>query len=269
MEHTVMSNTQKTALITGASTGIGLELAKLHAGAGDNLVVVARSEDKLNNLKAELEQSHGINVTVIASDLTQPSAPQEVYDSVKQAGIEVDYLINNAGFGGLGKFHERKLEDDLQMIQLNVVALTALTRLFLPDMVARDEGKILNVSSTASLMAGPLQAVYFATKAYVTSFSNALAEELNRTNITVTTLMPGATETEFGRVSGMDKTSVFQKTASSAYSVAKDGYDAMMSGALDKITGVTLSQKIMLKMIPFAPKKRVLKQVYVMQRTDK
>jgi hypothetical protein len=176
----------------------------------------------------------------------------------------VDYLINNAGFGGVGKFHERAWEDDLAMIHLNIVALTALTRLFLPDLVKRNEGKILNVSSTASLMPGPLQAVYFATKAYVTSFSNAIAEELHNTNITVTALLPGATETEFGRVSGMDKTSMFQKTAS-ARRVAEDGYNGMLSGKLDVISGITFLQKVMMAVIPFSPKKMVLKQVRQMQ----
>jgi short-subunit dehydrogenase len=171
-----------------------------------------------------LEHKHGIKVMVIAKDLTQPGAAAEIYDEVKQAGVEVHYLINNAGFGGRGRFHERAWEKDLAMINLNVVALTALTRFFLPDFVARDEGRILNVSSTASLMPGPLQAVYYATKAFVTSFSNAIAEELHDTNITVTALLPGATETEFARTSGMDETNLFDRTFS-ARSVAEHGYN--------------------------------------------
>jgi short-subunit dehydrogenase len=176
----------------------------------------------------------------------------------------VDYLINNAGFGGHGKFHERSLEDDLAMINLNVVALTLLTKLFLPEFVERNSGKVLNVSSTASFMPGPLQAVYFATKSYVTFLSNAIAEELHDTKITVTNLMPGATETEFAKVSQMDKTDLFEKTVS-AYSVALDGYNGMLEGKLDVVSGLKPMQKVMMRMIPFTPKKMILKQVREMQ----
>ena len=248
----------KIALITGASTGIGKELAKIHAKKGGDLVIVARSEDKLLQLKKEIEKQYSVKVIVINRDLTAANATVEIYQTVKYLGIEIDYLINNAGFGGLGKFHERPLENDLDMINLNIIALTSLTRLFLPDFVKRNSGKILNVSSTASLMPGPLQAVYFATKAYVTSFSNAISEELHDTNITVTNLMPGATETEFGKISGMDKTEMFKDTAS-AHAVALDGYNAMLKGKLDVISGLTTIQKIMLAGIPFSPKKMVLK----------
>lgn len=254
----------KTALITGASTGIGKELATIHAEKGGDLIIVARSLDKLNKLKSELETKYSVKITVIAKDLTLPTAAKEIYDEVKDKGIEVNYLINNAGFGGLGKFHERDWNQDLDMINLNVVALTALTRFFLPDFVKRNEGKILNVSSTASFMPGPLQAVYYATKAYVTFFSNAIAEELHDTNVTVTALMPGATETEFGRVSGMNKTSMFKKTAS-ARSVAEDGYKGMLAGKLDVVSGLKFSQKVMMLMLPFTPKKMVLKQIRQMQ----
>lgn len=255
---------KKIALITGASTGIGKEFAHIHAEKGGDLIIVARSKDKLDALKTELEEKHKVKVMVISKDLGNAQAPKEIYDEVKKAGIEVNYLINNAGFGGLGKFHERELETDLAMINLNIVALTALTGLFLPDFVKRNEGKIMNVSSTASLMPGPLQAVYFATKAYVTSFSNAIAEELHDTKITVTNLMPGATETEFGRVSGMDKTDMFKKTASSR-SVAEDGYNGMLKGKLDVISGLTFSQKLLTSLIPVTPKKIILKQIRSMQ----
>jgi short-subunit dehydrogenase len=254
----------KTALITGASSGIGREFAHIHAERGGDLVIVARREGKLNALKADLENKHGIKVMVIAKDLTQPGAAAEIYDEVKQAGVEVHYLINNAGFGGRGRFHERAWEKDLAMINLNVVALTALTRFFLPDFVARDEGRILNVSSTASLMPGPLQAVYYATKAFVTSFSNAIAEELHDTNITVTALLPGATETEFARTSGMDETNLFDRTFS-ARSVAEHGYNAMLAGKLDVIAGVTSTQRLMSAAIPFMPKRMLLRQVRQMQ----
>lgn len=165
---------KKVALITGASSGIGKELAIIHAENGGDLVLVARRENKLLELKQELKNKYHINVEIIVKDLTQLKAPQDIYDEVTKKGIEIEYLINNAGFGGHGKFHERSIEDDLAMINLNIVALTLLSKLFLPDFVKRNSGRILNVSSTASFMPGPLQAVYFATKSYVTFLSNAM-----------------------------------------------------------------------------------------------
>jgi len=254
----------KTALITGASSGIGKEFAEIHAEKGGNLVIIARREEKLNELKASLENQHGVQVNVIAKDLSDPNSSEEIYNEVKQAGITVDYLINNAGFGGQGKFHERAWEDDLAMINVNILALTALTRFFLPDFVARNSGKILNVSSTASLLAGPLQAVYYATKAYVTSFSNAIDEELFDTDISVTALLPGATETEFASTSGMDKTSLFSNTFS-AREVAEDGYNAMLAGKLNVMAGLSTTQRMMMGSLPFMPKKMLLKQIRQMQ----
>lgn len=259
-----MSTNKTVALITGASSGIGKELALIHTARGGDLVIVARSEGRLSQLKQEIEAAHGVGVRVLAKDLTKPEAPNEIYDAVTAAGIEVDYLINNAGFGGLGKFHERDWRDDLAMINLNIVALTALTRLFLPGFVKRNSGRVLNVSSTAGLMPGPLQAVYYATKAYVTSFSNAVAEELHDTDITVTALMPGATETEFAQVSGMDKTDLFKNTAS-AKSVAEAGYEGMLEGKLDVIAGVTFGQRLTFVALPILPKKVVLKQIRRLQ----
>lgn len=255
---------KKTALITGASKGIGKALAEIHAKNGGNLILVARSIDKLNALKKKFEEKYTTTIFIIEKDLTTPNASQEVYDVVKKNNLSVDYLINNAGFGGVGKFYERNWEKDLSMIQLNIIALTSLTRKFLPDFVKRNSGKILNVSSTASLMAGPNQAVYFATKAYVTSFSNAIAEELHDTNITVTNLMPGATETDFGNTSGMNKTDMF-KNAANVNTVAQDGYNAMIQGKLDVISGVSFPQKIMLKSIPILPKKFALSTIRKMQ----
>lgn len=258
---------KNAALITGASSGIGKELAYIHAAKGGDLVLIARSEDKLKTLQKELEAKFNVQVLYIAKDLTDNNAAADIYDQLKQKGIQIEYLINNAGFGGLGKFHEREWEQDLSMINLNIVALTALTRKFLPDMVARNSGRVLNVSSTAGLMPGPLQAVYYATKAYVNSFSNAIAEELSDTKITVTALQPGATETEFGKISGMDKTVMFKDTAS-ARDVAQAGYNAMMNGELDVIAGMSGSMKMLMKIMKLMPKKMVLKQVHKMQKTD-
>ncbi|HYQ58114.1 MAG TPA: SDR family oxidoreductase [Draconibacterium sp.] len=255
------------ALISGASSGIGKELAHIHAENGGDLVIVARSSEQLNALKKELENKHGIKVLVMVKDLALPESPKEIYDEIKKGGIKIEMLVNNAGFGSVGKFHELDYEKQMTMINLNVTSLTAMTRLFLPDFIQRNSGKILNTSSTASLMPGPLQAVYFATKAYVSSFSNALSEELRHTNVTVTNLMPGATETKFGAISGMDKTIMFKKTAS-ARSVAEAGYNAMLKGKFDVISGLTTAQKIMISGIPFMPKKLLLKTVKRMQQTN-
>lgn len=252
------------ALITGASSGIGLQLAHLHAERGGDLVLVARGREKLEAVKAEIEAKHGVKVLVVAKDLGHPDGPREVMEAVKTAGVGVDYLINNAGFGGQGRFHERPWEADHAMILLNVVALTELTRRFLPDFVARGHGRVLNVSSTAGMMPGPLQAVYYATKAYVTSFSNAIAEELRDTGVTVTALLPGVTETEFARTSGMDRTPLFAHAASPR-DVAREGYEAMLRGDLEIVAGVTWSQRVMLAFAPLAPKRMMMRQIRAMQ----
>ncbi|WP_299108028.1 SDR family oxidoreductase [uncultured Tenacibaculum sp.] len=258
---------KKTALITGASSGIGKELAQIHAAKGGSLIIVARRKEKLEELKTALEVKYDVRALTIVKDLSQPNAAKELYNEVKEKGLEVEYLINNAGFGLRGKFHELPWERQLQMMNLNMVALTELTYLFLPEMVKRNTGKILNTSSTASFMPGPLQAIYFATKAYVTYFGNAIAEELHDTNITVTTLMPGATETEFAKTSGMDKTGLFEKTVT-AHSVAEDGYKAMEQGKLDVVSGLTFAQNLMMKSIPFTPKRTLLKQIRKMQEVS-
>lgn len=255
---------KNVALITGASSGIGAEFARIHAEKGGDLVIVARGRDKLVQIKAELEEKHRVEVLVIAKDLSDPSAAQEIFDEVKAQGIEVENLINNAGFGGLGKFHERDWIRDLSMIQLNVIALTELTRLFLPGFVARNGGKILNVSSTASLLPGPLQAVYYATKAYVTSFSNAIAEELADTNVTVTVLLPGITDTGFAQASDLSDSKLFEN-AVPPRSVAEDGYNAMLVGKLDVFSGLTFFQRLFVWVLPFVPKHLLLRQVKQMQ----
>ncbi|WGK68997.1 SDR family oxidoreductase [Candidatus Haliotispira prima] len=260
-----MALSHKWALITGASSGIGKALAYVHAKRGGNLIIVARREKQLLALKDELEQTYSVEVEVIAKDLTQPNTAQQLYNEVKTRGLSVEYLINNAGFGGLGKFHERPWELDKAMIQLNILALTELSRLFLPDFVARNSGRILNVSSTASLVPGPLQAVYYAGKAYVTSFSYALAEELRTSSVTVTALLPGATESEFAGVSGMDKTLLFQKPYR-ASSVAHAGYKAMEAGKLSVVAGISFGQRLMLLAIPLLPKKLILQQISQMQQ---
>jgi short-subunit dehydrogenase len=253
-----------TALITGASSGLGKEFARIHAAKGGNLVLIARNKEKLNELKEELELQFKVTVKVIVKDLTEPNAPKEIYEQLKSEGISIQYLINNAGFGGIGKFNERDLQSDLSMINLNIVALTSLTHYFLQDFIKSNEGKILNISSTASLIPGPLQAVYYATKAFVTSFSNAISEELRNGNITVTALLPGPTETQFGRISGMDKTPAFKKTASPK-NIALAGYNGMMKGKLNVLAGIPFFMRFLLAFRAFMPLKMILKETRKLQ----
>ncbi len=250
----------KTALITGASGGIGKEFAKEHAAMGGNLVLVARNQTALEAVKAEIEAFADVKVLVKAVDLTQQDAAKKLYDELKKEGIRIDYLINNAGFGGQGYFHERPWEADHAMILVNIVALTELTRLFLPDFVERNSGKILNVSSTAALMPGPLQAVYFASKAYVRSFSEALFQELLDTKVSVTVLLPGAVDTGFAKTSGMEGTKLFEKTVSPG-PVAKAGYRAMLLGKREVRAGLFPAQRAMLRVLPLLPKNLVLKTI--------
>jgi len=246
-----------TALITGASSGIGLELAKIHASKGGNLVLVARSKSKLNALKEELEALHNIHVDVIVLDLSQPGSAQALFEQTTVRGLQIDTLINNAGFGGHGKFHESSLSDDQAMMQVNMVTLTNLTHLYLQGMVARNQGKILNVSSTASFMPGPLQAVYYATKSYVTSFSQAVAEEVKANNVTVTALCPGAVATGFVEAGNLEGLDVW-KNAKTPKSVAECGYKAMEEGEL--VVFNEFSLKFILNWItPLLPRKLVLK----------
>ncbi|MEO0734104.1 MAG: SDR family oxidoreductase [Bacteroidota bacterium] len=255
---------QHVGLITGASSGIGKELARLHAEKGRDLVVVARREAALMELKKELEEKHGVEVHVMAKDLTELRAAEEIYDEMLRANIEVDYLFNNAGFGGRGLFHEQNWGMLRSMIDLNVKALTDLTHRFLPGMVARGKGKILQTSSTAAYMPGPLQAVYFATKAYVNSFSWAIASELEGTGVTVTTLNPGAVKTEFGEVADMEDTDMFENARSARYTAEK-GYAAMEAGKLEVITEPSLKFTIKAA-LPFMPKRVGLNMIKKMQQ---
>ncbi len=257
----------KLALITGASSGIGRQIAKVHAEHGGHAIIVARRLDKLETIKLELEKEHSVDIFPVVKDLSVPGAATELYHELKSAGHQVDYLINNAGFGLRGKFHELSWERQLQMIHLNMTAVTELMHLYLPEMIARNSGKILNNSSTASYMPGPLQAVYYATKSYVQFLSNAVAEELHDSAVTITNLMPGATDTEFAKTADMDKTELFNKPYS-AYQVAKDGYNAMLAGKLDVISGMSISQRMMLAMVPLTPKKVLLKQIRKMQEVN-
>lgn len=224
---------KKTALITGATSGLGYEFVKLFANDGYNLVLVARNGQKLDEIR---ESFKNIEVTAIPKDLSVPGAAKEVFQDVDKKGIEIDILVNNAGFGLLGKFDELDIYKQLEMIQLNITALTELTYYILPKMKQRNSGRIMNVASTAAFQPGPLMAVYYATKAFVLSLSEALVEELKGSNVTVTTLCPGATKTNFGAVASLEGTKLFSRAMASDM-VAKTGYEALMSGKRVIITG--------------------------------
>ena len=225
-----MTGTGKTALITGASAGLGTQLARLFAADGHDLVLVARRRDKLEELAAQLRAAHGIHTTVIAADLTDSTAPVRVHEEVTQAGIEVEYLVNNAGFGTNGAFAELDLARELDLIELNVTALTHLMGLFLPAMVARGSGRALNIGSGAGFLAGPFMATYYASKAFVVHFTEALAYELWGTGVTATALCPGPTATEFGAVAGAHDSALFKAGVADTVAVARSGYRAMMAG---------------------------------------
>jgi short-subunit dehydrogenase len=215
---------RETALITGASAGIGQELATLFAADGSNLVLVARRTARLEKLAVALRQSHGVDVDVRTVDLAEAGAPQVLFDQLDAEGIRVDVLVNNAGFGALGRFAELPVERTLDMLQVNLTALTHLTRLFLPEMLRRRQGGILNLASTAAFQAGPHMAVYYATKSYILHFSEALAEEVRGTGVSVSCLCPGPTHTEFQAVAGMENSPIFRMGPMEARAVAEMGY---------------------------------------------
>jgi short-subunit dehydrogenase len=246
----------KTALITGASSGIGYELAKLFAKDRYNLVLVARSAGKLTQFSAELQREFGISAKAVPLDLTVTSAPQSLFDELQREGTAVDILVNNAGYGVLGEFADISEEDTLGQIQLNITALTYLTKLFLGPMIERRSGKILNVASTAGFQPGPLMSVYYASKAYVISFSEALANELHGTGVTVTCLCPGATDTGFQGRAGLGNTLLFKKLRPmTAGAVARDGYRALMAGKMIVISG--FRNWLLAESVRFSPRRLV------------
>ncbi|BAB75452.1 SDR family NAD(P)-dependent oxidoreductase [Anabaena sp. FACHB-709] len=260
-----MNTTHKqTALITGAASGIGYELVCIFAENDYNLVLVDRAKEKLEEIAIEFQDKFGISVKPIVRDLSKTTSPEEIFQEVEQANIKVDVLVNNAGFGTYGLFNDTNLTDELEMLQVNVVCTTHLTKLFLKNMVQQGEGKILNVSSAAAFQPGPLMAVYFATKAYVLSFSEALANELDGTGVTVTVLCPGTTQSAFHQRTGMaDSKLVKGKRMMDASTVADIGYRGLMQGKTIVIPG--LINKIMAKSIRFIPRKLVTKIVRNMQ----
>lgn len=227
-----------TALITGASGGIGLELAKRFAADNHNLILVARSGEKLNAIKSELEHTFGISVHVFVVDLAQHNAAKDFMEQIHAEKLTIDYLVNNAGFGTFGLFQDSSFETTSEMMRLNMETLTELTHLVLPGMLHRKKGKIMNIASTAAFQAGPLMAVYFATKSYVLRFSEALANELKGSGVTVTVYCPAATESGFQAAAKMEESKLVKnRKLDTAENVAKDAYKAMMRGKTIAIYG--------------------------------
>ena len=257
------NRTGKTALITGGSAGIGLALAREFAAHGHDLIVVARHRDALEAAAGTLEGKHGISATVIALDLADAESPQRLYDTVIGEGLKVDYLVNNAGFGLGGEFIETDIARELDMIQVNVTALTHLTKLFLPAMVKRKQGRVMNVASTAAFQPGPLMSIYYASKAYVLSFSQAIDEEVRRSGVTVTCLCPGPTATDFAETSGVSNKGLLSSVVADVDDIGRYGYAAMMRGERVAIPG--RRNKLMIHAQRLAPRLLVTKISRIVQ----
>lgn len=253
-------NPSAYALVTGASNGIGFELAKLLAEHGYNLILVARDEEQLQRMANAFTKEFMVDIRIITRDLFQTNAAFEIYEEVKNMNLTVTILVNDAGQGVYGRFVETDIQKQLDIIQLNISSLTALTYLFVRDMVERNEGKVLQLASIASDMPHPLLAVYAATKSYVLSFTEALINELADTNVTLTALQPGATGTDFFHKAGAENTKVVQegKLADPAR-VARDGFDALMKGDHKVVSG--LKNKVMSAMSNLTPDSVLAEQV--------
>ena len=247
-----MADQQQYALITGASSGIGLELAKLFAKDKYNLVIVALDQDELSQTANELQQQYGIQVVPIVKDLFEQNAPFEVYSEVKAQGIQIDVLVNDAGQGQYGAFTTTDIDRELDIIQLNIGAYVTFTKLYLQEMVARKEGKILQVSSLGAEIPGPLQAVYHGTKAFITSFTEAVREEVKDSGVTITILEPGVTDTDFFNKADMERAKIVAEgPKADPAKVAQDGYDALLAGKDKVVSGLmNKAQALMGNLLP-------------------
>jgi hypothetical protein len=254
-----------TALVTGASGGIGRDFALKLAGEGYDVVLAARSTGKLEDVAKEVEK-HGVRGIVVESDLSRPDAPVALFDAVRNQGLKIDVLINNAGFATYGRFDTLEIDQELAMINLNVTALVHLTRLFLPEMVARGHGRIVNVASTAAFQPGPLMANYYASKAYVLYFSEAIANELKDTGVTVTALCPVPTASGFQERAGMEGVKLVKSGLMSSQDVVNIGYTAMEKGKPVVIPG--FKNKLLAQSSRFVPRKTTVKIVRNMQEKD-
>ena len=257
-----------TALVTGASSGIGLELATLLARDRHDLVLVARSRERLDAVARGLGEEYGVSVLVLAHDLSDPAAPEALARELAERGVAVDILVNNAGFGVYGPFAETPIAKELEMIQVNVTALTHLTKLLLPAMRARRRGRILNVASTAAFQPGPLMAVYYASKAYVLSFTEALANELDGSGVTVTALCPGPTITEFQKNAGVAQSRLFRSMlVMNAPEVARAGYEGMLRGKRIVIPG--LGNRMLVQALRVSPRSVITAAARRLQESKK
>ncbi len=248
-------STRATALITGASSGLGKEFAQIFAKKGYDLVLVARSEEKLRSIAKNLEDKYKITSTVLAQDLSQANSASKIYNEIKIRGLHIDVLINNAGFGKIGAFIDEKPSTSTEMINLNVTTLTEMTALFLPEMLAQNKGKILNVASTAAFQTLPNFGVYAATKAYVLNFTEALHYELKNSNIAVTALCPGPTVTGFAKRANAETSTLF-KNAMDSKTVAEIGYKGLMKNKMTVIVG--FKNKLMAYASRLIPSRRIL-----------
>jgi short-subunit dehydrogenase len=254
----------KNVLITGGTSGIGLELAKLFAADKYNIIVVARDETELENTAAVLKQDYGVQVSTISKDLFEPDAAFQLYDEVKSKGLTIDVLVNDAGQGQYGLFIETDINRELEIIQLNICSLVVLTKLYLKEMVARGDGKILNVSSIAGKAPGPYQSVYHGTKAFVQSFTMAIRNEVQDTGVTITALLPGATDTDFFNKAEMTESKIVQEgDLADAAGVAQDGYQALMNGDDMVISG--FKNKVTVGMSNILPDQAVAERMKKMQ----
>ncbi len=257
------SNDRPVAVVTGASSGIGLELSRLLARDRYDLAIVAQHAGKLAEVARDLATGYGVRVTPIPADLSDPASPRAIDDELHRLGLRPDVLVNNAGFGLRGSFTETDLDEQLRMIRVNVSALTHLTGLLLPGMVERRRGRLLNVASTAAFQPGPLMAVYYATKVYVLSFSEALANETAGSGVTVTALCPGPTATSFQRRAGMEGTRLFSGSVTDAAAVARAGYAGLMRGVAVVVPG--WRNRLFAQIVRVAPRRMVLQLVRSLQ----
>jgi uncharacterized protein len=255
----------ETVLVTGASSGIGLELAKCFAADGCRLILLARNTAALETLAGELRRTHQVEALVVTADLSRPETPERVFQELQGRGMAVDVLVNNAGFGASGAFAGLPLQRQLDMIQVNITALTALTGLFLPGMIERRRGGVLNVGSVAGYLPGPGMAIYFATKAFVSSYTEALAEELAGTGVTATVLCPGPTESNFGNVARGPKARRVKMGKMTAAAVARHGHDAFRQGKVVAISG--WRNRFLVLLIWMIPRRLVRKLVHFFNQT--
>lgn len=250
------------ALITGATSGIGRELTKLFAADNYDLILIARNKDELVNFAKELQGKHDIFIKVIAKDLSTPDAAKEIYNELQKEEITIDVLVNSAGFATRGKYWEIDYAEDLQQIQLNITSLAMLTKLLLPQMVEQKSGKILNIASVAAFYPGPLMSIYYASKAFVLSFSEGLREELRGTGVTVTVLAPGPTRTGFAKRAGLLSSKLFHMKLMDPKIVAQIGYEGLMAGRDLVISGWgNKIQAFASRLSPYALSARVIKRL--------